>query len=515
MAAFKLLITLLLLACPTNWALSMTSSDSLLVSSKSPLSSSNTKDSAPAPASSSTAAATLGDLYRKSRQSRCVRCYDDRYGDDYERNRYNSGPSGGAGSIRGPGPGPIPPSGGYSSYPSRTYDERPGNWYYPRETNERYDESRVGYSGSGGGGSGRENDRNEDRYNTRTYDRYERDRYDSRYSHERSPSETRAYGHGYESRDRYYPGDRSNDYYRGDRYSDRSRGSSSGSDGSIYDRYGQDDRYLSRYDYRNYRPWDETYRGQSGFDNSGRGYYFANERPNDYYEPPPPPPPPQYGPYSRPLGPSGPGPSTPGPTYLPRDPHEQSRPSNSHHGYPDDRPGSSSSPSSSSSSSSGSSSSGPDYGNRPRDDVHGHGSGSGGGGGGNGGGNGGSGGGGATGSGGDNKNGYSGGSWSYVNDREKDASYKGGIRDKDNQSSPYGGGRGRPSLSGSYLLDRENNNIPETSLAINPDKPSNAGDSHHQISDSPTASKLTSPSSSSTSKLATNEDRVTESKGSN
>ncbi|XP_055858894.1 uncharacterized protein DDB_G0283697-like [Episyrphus balteatus] len=107
----------------------------------------------------------------------------------------------------------------------------------------------------------------EDRYNTRTYDRYERDRYDSRLSYERSPSETRGYGYGgYESRDRYYPSDRSNDYYRGgDRYPDRNRGSSGG---GIYDRYGQDDRYYSRYDYRNYRPWDETYSSPYG---GGRG----------------------------------------------------------------------------------------------------------------------------------------------------------------------------------------------------------------------------------------------------
>ncbi|XP_055858895.1 uncharacterized protein LOC129921191 [Episyrphus balteatus] len=157
-SSFKLLITFLLMF-PTNWALSMTSSDSLSVSSKLPLSSnSNTKE----PSSSSSAAATLGDLYRKSRQSRCARCYDDRYGDDYERTRYNSGSGG-----RGGGGGGAPS--GYSNYPSRTYDERPpsgGNWYYPRETNDRYDESRVGYGG------GRENDRYYYPYNGHYYERY-------------------------------------------------------------------------------------------------------------------------------------------------------------------------------------------------------------------------------------------------------------------------------------------------------------------------------------------------------
>jgi len=38
-----------------------------------------------------------------------------------------------------------------------------------------------------------------------------------------------------------------------DRYYDRSRTSG-------YDRYDPYDRYYSRYDFRNYRPWDETYR---------------------------------------------------------------------------------------------------------------------------------------------------------------------------------------------------------------------------------------------------------------
>jgi hypothetical protein len=31
----------------------------------------------------------------------------------------------------------------------------------------------------------------------------------------------------------------------------------------------------NRYDYDGFKPWDETYRGTSGWDNSGRGYYFA------------------------------------------------------------------------------------------------------------------------------------------------------------------------------------------------------------------------------------------------
>jgi len=38
-----------------------------------------------------------------------------------------------------------------------------------------------------------------------------------------------------------------------DRYYDRSRSGG-------YERYDPYDRYYSRYDFRNYRPWDETYR---------------------------------------------------------------------------------------------------------------------------------------------------------------------------------------------------------------------------------------------------------------
>ncbi|XP_037956103.1 uncharacterized protein DDB_G0287625 [Teleopsis dalmanni] len=181
----------------------------------------------------------LGSLYRKSRQSRCVRCYEDRYGED--RGRYGSG------------------------YSSRSYDDRDrgSNWYYP--SYDRYDSYYSNY---------RDRD---DRYNPRSYyDRYESrgyDRYDDRRgSYDRG--ESRGESRGYYDRDRY------GDTYR-DRYYDRSRQGSSA--------YGYDrdyyDRYYSRYDYRNYRPWDETYRGQSGFDKSGRGYYFATDNKDRRYLP--------------------------------------------------------------------------------------------------------------------------------------------------------------------------------------------------------------------------------------
>ncbi|XP_052841994.1 LOW QUALITY PROTEIN: keratin, type I cytoskeletal 9 [Drosophila gunungcola] len=180
-------------------------------------------------------------LRGKSRQSRCVRCYEDR-----DRDRY------------------------YGGYASRSGDDmRSSAWYYTgyddrsssrdRDYDRYYDRSRY-----------------DDRYTPRTYDRYEGRGYDDyRRGSGYSGSYDRERGYGYDNRDRYYGGDR----YSADRYSEGSsrdrlydRSRSSG-----YDRYDPYDRYYSRYDFRNYRPWDETYRGQSGFDNSGRGYYFATD----------------------------------------------------------------------------------------------------------------------------------------------------------------------------------------------------------------------------------------------
>nr|XP_017087216.2 RNA-binding protein FUS isoform X2 [Drosophila bipectinata] len=170
-------------------------------------------------------------LRGKSRQSRCVRCYEDR-----DRDRY------------------------YGGYSSRTGDDTRGSsWYYSgydergssrdRDYDRYYDRYRSYY---------------DDRYSPRTYDRYEGRGYDDYRRPSSYGSYDRERGYGYDNRDRYYT-----DRYSEDRYYDRSR--------SGYDRYDPYDRYYSRYDFRNYRPWDETYRGQSGFDNSGRGYYFATD----------------------------------------------------------------------------------------------------------------------------------------------------------------------------------------------------------------------------------------------
>nr|XP_016928014.1 keratin, type I cytoskeletal 9 isoform X2 [Drosophila suzukii] len=164
-------------------------------------------------------------LRGKSRQSRCVRCYEDR-----ERDRY------------------------YGGYSSRTGDDMRGSsaWYY------------SGYDDRGSSSRDRDYDRYsdrsryyDDRYTPRTYDRYEGRGYeDYRRGSGYGGSYDRERGYGYDNRDRYYGGDRYSEGSSRDRYYDRSRSGG-------YERYDPYDRYYSR--------------GQSGFDNSGRGYYFATD----------------------------------------------------------------------------------------------------------------------------------------------------------------------------------------------------------------------------------------------
>ncbi|XP_017066705.1 glycine-rich RNA-binding protein RZ1C isoform X6 [Drosophila eugracilis] len=148
-------------------------------------------------------------LRGKSRQSRCVRCYEDR-----DRDRY------------------------YSGYSSRTGDDMRGSaWYYSgyddrsssrdRDYDRYYDRSRY----------------YEDRYSPRTYDRYEGRGYDDyRRGSGYGGSYDRERGYGYDNRDRYYGGDRYSEGSSRDRYYDRSRSGG-------YDRYDPYDRYYSSSSY--------------------------------------------------------------------------------------------------------------------------------------------------------------------------------------------------------------------------------------------------------------------------
>ncbi|KAF5300155.1 hypothetical protein FQR65_LT09246 [Abscondita terminalis] len=133
-----------------------------------------------------------------------------------------------------------------SRYDDR-YDDRGDDRYY-RDYRDRYD------------------DRGRDRYDDRSRDRYYDD-YDRRY-YDNSRKYVDYNDRRYDDRDRYDRDryDRRPEYY--DTY-DR-------------DRYDRDDRYRyydTKYNRGGYRPWDETTKGTSGFDSSGRGYYFAVGRP--------------------------------------------------------------------------------------------------------------------------------------------------------------------------------------------------------------------------------------------
>nr|XP_036669600.1 RNA binding motif protein, X-linked-like-1 isoform X5 [Drosophila suzukii] len=182
-------------------------------------------------------------LRGKSRQSRCVRCYEDR-----ERDRY------------------------YGGYSSRTGDDMRGSsaWYY------------SGYDDRGSSSRDRDYDRYsdrsryyDDRYTPRTYDRYEGRGYeDYRRGSGYGGSYDRERGYGYDNRDRYYGGDRYSEGSSRDRYYDRSRSGG-------YERYDPYDRYYSRYDFRNYRPWDETYSSSYGGRARPLGVSYLLERDAD------------------------------------------------------------------------------------------------------------------------------------------------------------------------------------------------------------------------------------------
>ncbi|XP_037715143.1 glycine-rich RNA-binding protein RZ1C isoform X2 [Drosophila subpulchrella] len=158
-------------------------------------------------------------LRGKSRQSRCVRCYEDR-----DRDRY------------------------YSGYSSRTGDDMRGSsaWYYSgyddrssssrdRDYDRYYDRSRY----------------YDDRYTPRTYDRYEGRGYeDYRRGSGYGGSYDRERGYGYDNRDRYYGGDRYSEGSSRDRYSE----------GSSRDRYY--DRFRSG-GYERYDPYDRYYSSSS------------------------------------------------------------------------------------------------------------------------------------------------------------------------------------------------------------------------------------------------------------
>ncbi|KAM3957576.1 uncharacterized protein ACR2FA_008431 [Aphomia sociella] len=147
-----------------------------------------------------------------------------------------------------------------------------------------YDDKDSRPSGSKRG----DRDRNRNKYDDR--DRYRPDYYD-RFL--RDPSRNRNERPYYEDpyRERRPIYERDYDGYAGryDGYANRYDGVAYPSyRRPIYEGYdrGYDDGYggygpgVGRGPHDSFRPWDETYRGQAGWDAGGRGYYFASGRPD-------------------------------------------------------------------------------------------------------------------------------------------------------------------------------------------------------------------------------------------
>ncbi|XP_052894666.1 filaggrin-2 [Anopheles moucheti] len=211
---------------------------------------------------------SLASLYRSARDDYNSRRHCANCGPGYERDMRSYGRQTGVT--------------GYYSGMGAIEDDR--NWYYrPESFDDRYrgGAMQASYSGS---------------YRQPPYMGYDYERYMQR-------PDDRGYGYGYPGmamRTNYYDGgagrmpyypDMMRGYgYRGNGYDNldpqyayymMQRGNPNGMQNR--DRYYgsqgyYDDRmsYGGQYDQKNFRPWDQTYRGISGFDNSGRGYYFAS-----------------------------------------------------------------------------------------------------------------------------------------------------------------------------------------------------------------------------------------------
>ncbi|XP_063536678.1 translation initiation factor IF-2 isoform X1 [Cydia strobilella] len=231
------------------------------------------------------------DRLEYDRPARCGRC-DERYDDDYDRprDRYDDDRRGHRPSNR------FDKNKNYDDDDDRKFgsDRRKTNGTDDTDDEAKkrpYDDEKRP-SGSGGRRDrDRDRDRNRyddrDRYRPDYYDRFlrdpyrerERPYYDDPYrrpSYERYPYQERydeGYGGGYGGG---YSGGANGGYRRpvggyDERY-DRGNGYD-----DIYGGYGPS---AGRGPHDSFRPWDETYRGQAGWDAGGRGYYFASGRPD-------------------------------------------------------------------------------------------------------------------------------------------------------------------------------------------------------------------------------------------
>ncbi|XP_068633573.1 FHA domain-containing protein FhaA-like [Battus philenor] len=219
------------------------------------------------------------------RLSSCGRCddrYDDRYDDrdDYDRgrDRYDDDRR----SNR--------PTSGSRYDKNKDYDDDDRRYSGERKsgnkngTEDDTTDKKRPYDDKDRPSSGRKGNRDRHRHDDR--DRYRPDYYD-RFLRDPYRYERPYYDDPYRERrpyDRYYPyPDRYDDGYgsRYDGYTGYRRPfyGESYDRGSAYDVYGGYGPGVGRGPHDSFRPWDETYRGQSGWDDGGRGYYFASGRP--------------------------------------------------------------------------------------------------------------------------------------------------------------------------------------------------------------------------------------------
>ncbi|CAG9786937.1 unnamed protein product [Diatraea saccharalis] len=231
------------------------------------------------------------------RPSRCGRCQDDRDDDDYDRRRDrfdddrrgNHKPTYGNRYDRNKGDQDDDDR----RYSTDRTNTKNGTEDEASKDKNQYDDKDRRPSSGGRRDRDRDRDRNRyddrDRYRPDYYDRFLGDRY-NRYDRDRY--DRPAYDDSYRERRPLY------DRYD-DGYGDRNTGVGGRFDGYGYGTYRRP-AYADRYDrvgayddsfggygpgvgrgpHDSFRPWDETYRGQAGWDAGGRGYYFASGRPD-------------------------------------------------------------------------------------------------------------------------------------------------------------------------------------------------------------------------------------------
>ncbi|CAG4959157.1 unnamed protein product [Parnassius apollo] len=234
----------------------------------------------------------LYDRLEYDRSSSCRRC-DDRYddrdddSDDYDRGRdsYDDDRR----SNHRPTSGSKHDKNDYDDDDRRYSNDRNNGQKNSTEDGNDNDKRRPHddkdrHSGGRRGNRNRNRHDDRDRYRPDYYDRFLRDPYRDRYDRpyyddpyrERRPYYDRYYPEPNRYDDRY--GSRYDGYeytgYRRPYYDDRyDRG------GTYNDPYGGYGPGVGRGQHDSFRPWDETYRGQAGWDAGGRGYYFASGRP--------------------------------------------------------------------------------------------------------------------------------------------------------------------------------------------------------------------------------------------